>query len=200
MRHIKPSLIAMLLAFALSPLAIAETAYVDLIGGPFETKATSASIPEQEIDFTTLGFRGDYAWHEHFAIEGEMLMGDHDYTVLYEPPFDLVDVDVDLRTSVAIFGRISHPVTERLSMQMQAGYGSMELAFSDPGIGQSGQRFRAFEGSTYSLGTKFDFTDNFHLRSDYIKVATDIRDSDAITFGAGVNLFQLATLVDDLRD
>lgn len=200
MRHIKPSLIATLVAFALSPLAIAETAYVDLIGGPSETKATSTSIPEQEIDFTTLGFRGGYAWHEDLVIEAELPTDAEGFHDLYEPPFDDVSVDIDLRTSVAIFGRISKPVTERLSMQMQAGYGAMELAFSDPGTGRYGQSFRAFEGSTYSLGTKFDFTDEFHLRSDYIKVATGIRESDAITFGGGVNLFQLATLVDELRD
>lgn len=200
MRRIKPSLIATLLAFALSPLAIAETAYVDLIGGPDEIKATSASIPEQDMDFTRLGFRGGFAWLEHFDIEGEMLMDDDDYTVLYEPAFDIVDVNVDLRTRAAVFGRISQPVTEQLSMHMRAGYGLMELAYSDPGPGRSERVFRTFEGSTYGLGTKLDLTDNFHLRSDYTEVSTDLRQSNAFTLGAGMNLFQVAKLVDDLRD
>lgn len=182
---------------ALTPAALADNVYVEGLVGSIDSEAADVQRPQPALDFKTLGVRAGYELNETFAIESELLLSPQQETIDNPDPYS--NLDVDLHSHAAIFGRISAPVSERISMHGRFGYGSMELSNSVAGVGPN-RYIDTYAGPAYGLGAKLTLTDRVYLRSDYTEYASNLRQSGVFTVGAGVNLFQVAKLVNELRD
>ena len=191
------TLVAALLTCALTPVSFAQEVYVEGLVGGFDTFGSDAQKRVPELDYLTLGARAGYELNEFLAIEGELMTGTGSTTIN-----DLnsnTDLDIELRSHAAVFGRVSAPLNERLSVHGRLGYGSLELSTVDLANGGTGE-IEQFHGPAFGFGTKFELSDTVYIRGDHAQYVSEARGNRVFTLGAGVNLFQVAKVVTDLRD
>jgi hypothetical protein len=191
------TLAAALLTCALTPVSFAQEVYVEGFVGTLDTHGSDALKPELELDYPVIGFRTGYEFNQYLAIEGELMTGTKSVPIDVQAPYS--DLDIKMRSHAAVFGRVSAPLSERLSVHGRLGYGSLELTTSVPAYDDSGY-IDTFDGPAFGFGTKFDLSDTVYLRGDHAQYVSKSRENRVFTLGAGVNLFQVAKVVNDLRD
>ncbi|MFN3211797.1 MAG: porin family protein [Henriciella sp.] len=191
------TLVAALILCALPPTAFAQEVYVEGLVGGFDTFGSDAQDRVPELDYLTLGARAGYELNEFLAIEGELMTGAGS-TVIHDVT-ESSDLDIKLRSHAAVFGRVSAPLSERLSAHGRLGYGSLEL--STVNLTHDGNRdVEQFHGPAFGFGTKFDLSDTVYVRADHAQYVSKARGNRVFTVGAGVNLFEIAKTLNDLRD
>ena len=186
-----------LLIGALPNVCFAENVYVEGLVGSFETHGIDNQVPEPGFDFSTIGVRTGYEFNKHLAVEGELITGSE--KVALESYGNYPDASVNLKSHAAVFARVSAPLNERLSMHGRVGYASLELS-NTVASDAAGGYMDTHAGPAFGVGTKFNLSDKIYLRGDHTRYTSETRENRVYTIGAGVNLFQVAKVVNDLRD
>jgi hypothetical protein len=156
----------------LASLAVIAVAAPALAEGNVELGAAYSNFDAENADLGALTVRGTYFVNPHVGIEGEASIGIDDDEV--------GAASYELDNSLAAFGVVQMPVTERVDLFARAGYATTDYTVNYPGSGDlSGDD----DGFAYGVGGKVFLTDRFGLRADFTKYDGDDTDADVISVG-----------------
>jgi len=154
---------------SLAALAVASPA---LAQGKLELGAGYSNFDVEDADIGALTARGTYFINPHVGVEAEASFGIDDDQV--------AGADVELDNSLAAFGVVQAPVTDRVDVFARAGYATNEYNVSVPGVGSASE---SDDGFAYGVGAKVFLTERFGLRGDFTKYDGDDTEADVISVG-----------------
>ena len=152
----------------LASIAAIAMAAPALAQGEVELGAAYSNFDADGADLGALTARGTYFFNPHVGVEGEASFGIDDD--------DVGAATVELDNSLAAFGVVQAPVTDRVDLFARAGYATNEYNVSVPGVGSD-------DGFAYGVGAKVFLTDRFGLRGDFTKYDGDDTEADVISVG-----------------
>lgn len=167
---------AALVAVVFLPQASAEDFYAEGFVSGLDTDG--AGYLGSKLYFASVGARGGYSFNENFSLEGELQTGLNDEDIYLISG----EADVSLKSTAAIFGRFSVPVSKRLNVYSRVGYASSEFETGTV----FGDFSRTVVGGAYGLGATFNLTDKIYIRGDATRYDTNTIESDSIAIGAGL--------------
>lgn len=153
-----------LAALVAAPLAFAQ--------GNVELSGAYTSIDGDGADVGALTGRGTYFFNRYLGAEGEVSIGIDDA--------DVGVGTVELDNSLAAFGVLRAPVSDRVELFGRLGYATSEFEASVPGLGSASADV---DGLAYGVGGKFFLTDNFGIRADASRFEGDDSEADVFSIG-----------------
>ena len=154
-------------AMIVAPAALAQ--------GNLELGGSYSHIDVGPAEVGALTARGTYFFTDYLGAEAEASIGVNDD--------DVGPGTVELDHSIAAFGVLRAPVTERFDLFGRVGYAQSELSASVPGLGGASEDF---DGLAYGVGGRYFFTERVGLRGDFTKYEGDDNEADVISVGAVV--------------
>lgn len=148
------------LAAAMATPALADTGDTGFYGGLGYTQYDA-----EDVDVGGATVRGGYKFTPHFGVEGEASFGIEGDTadVLGTP------VDVDLDDQFGVYGIGFLPVGQNLELFARAGYATIDAEGSVGGFTAGADE----DGLGAGVGAQWWLTDNFALRGEYTRLASD---------------------------
>ncbi len=140
--------------------------------GDLELGAAYSNYDTGSADLGAVTARGTYFVSPHVGVEGEASFGVDGDTV--------GAADVELDNSLAAFGVLKAPVSERVDVFARAGYATNKYKVDVPGVGSSSD---TDDGIAYGVGGKVFLTERMGLRADFTKYEGDNADADVISVG-----------------
>jgi outer membrane immunogenic protein len=156
-----------LAAIVAAPIAVAQ--------GNLELSGAYSRVEADGADLGAVTGRGTYFFNRYLGAEGEVSVGVTDE--------DIGGGTVELDHSVAGFGVLRAPVSDRVELFGRVGYQTSEVSVSVPGLGSgSGD----IDGLAYGVGGKVFLTERFGIRADASRFEGDGGEADVFSIGGVV--------------
>ena len=159
-------------AFAALCIVIAPVAAAQ---GGAEVSGSYSHVDSDAGDLGAVTARGTYFFSQYFGAEAEASVG-----VKEEDNSPLFGFSTELDHSVAGFGVVRAPLSDRVELFGRIGYQSSEISADVPG---GGNNSIDIDGLAYGVGGKFFVTDRLGVRLDASRYEGDDYESDVFSIG-----------------